>query len=393
MSGRIAEWRARDCEVLGVSTDDLATHTRWLTTPPGEGGLGPLDFRLAADPDGAVARRFGIYVPRQNLAQRAVFLVDPNGVIQYQVVHHLSVGRNTDELLRVLDGLQSGGLCPGEREMGGPTIDVAANLQPGRVLGPYRIEAELGRGTFGVVVRARDTLLDRPVALKILTAESNGSLEPLLNEARAAAALNHPNVCTIHAVDTSNGAAMIVMELVEGRTVAELLEDGPLTPEQSTRLARQAASGMAAAHEAGVIHGDLKPGNLLVADGERIKIMDFGLARRMPAADDETLPHTPGADSGLSGTLAYMAPEQANGEPATPASDTFALGLVLCEMLTGSRVISGANAVSVIRQLDNFDPTPHVARVPRELQAALRAALDPDPLARPSMSELGAQLA
>ena len=168
MSGRIAEFRERQCEVLGVSTDSIETHVRWLTTPPSRGGLGPLEFPLASDPDGAVCRAYGVYVERQHLALRGLFIIDPNGVLQYQVVHSLSVGRSSDEVLRVLEGLQSGGLCPGERELGQPPLDVLDGLGPNRVIGQYQVEATLGSGAFGTVLRARDILLDRTVALKIL---------------------------------------------------------------------------------------------------------------------------------------------------------------------------------------------------------------------------------
>src|SRR5262249_48708023 len=155
--------------------------------------------------------------------------VDPNGVLQYQVVHSLTVGRNTDEVLRVLEGLQLGGLCPGERQPGEPPLDASRELGPNRVIGPYRVEAVLAGGSFGVGWRARDLTLDRTVALKVLRPGSPVPPESLLAEARAAAALSHPNVCTIHAVDSSQGAPMIVMEYVDGRPLSELL-GGALLP-------------------------------------------------------------------------------------------------------------------------------------------------------------------
>ena len=139
--------------MLGVSTDSVATHERWLATPPAQGGLGGLNFPLAGDEDGAVCRAYGVYVERQHVALRGLFLIDPNGVLQYQVVHSLSVGRNTEEVLRVLEGLQMGGLCPAERQRGEPALDASRELGPNRVIGPYRIEAELGSGSFGTVFR------------------------------------------------------------------------------------------------------------------------------------------------------------------------------------------------------------------------------------------------
>src|SRR6516165_2618433 len=155
VSGRIAEFRERGCDVLGVSTDSVETHERWLTTRPTDGGLGPLSFPLAAEPDGTVCRAYGVYLERQQVAMRGLFLIDPNGVLQYQVVHSLSVGRDTDEVLRVLEGLQTGGVCPGGRRRGDPVLDPSRELGPNRVVGPYRIEEELGGGSFGTVFRAR----------------------------------------------------------------------------------------------------------------------------------------------------------------------------------------------------------------------------------------------
>ena len=160
------------------------------------------------------------------MALRGLFLIDPNGVLQYQVVHSLTVGRNTEEILRVLDGLQMGGLCPAERRHGEPALDVGRELGPNRVIGPYRVEAELGGGSFGTVFRARDLTLDREVALKVLRPGSPVPAATLLAEARAAATLNHPNVCVIHAVDSSLGAPMIVMEYVAGRPLSQLLGKG-----------------------------------------------------------------------------------------------------------------------------------------------------------------------
>ena len=370
MSGRIAEFQDRGCDVLGISTDDIDTHVRWLTTAPPE-GLGPISFPLGADPAGAVCQQYGVYVKKQRVALRGLFMIDPNGVLQYQVVHSLSVGRSTDEMLRVLDALQSGGLCPGEREAGGATIDVMQNLQPGRVLGSYRIETELGSGSFGTVYRARDTLLDRTVALKVLRSESSEATDLLLNEARAAAALDHPNVCAVHTIDASNGPAMIVMEYVDGRTLADLLKDGPMPVDRAVELGRQIAKGMENAHDAGVIHGDLKPGNVVVTADGTAKIMDFGLARRnVPTnVEEETLPQGPGStSSGLTGTLGYLAPELARGGAPTIASDAFALGLIIYEMLSGERAITGSNVLDTLQNIEAFDAQNIVSKVPDALR-------------------------
>jgi len=396
VSGRIAEFRERECDVLAVSTDALDTHERWLGTPPAQGGLGGLHFPVGSDEDGAVCRAYGVHVARQNVALRALFLIDPNGVLQYQVVHSLSVGRSTEEILRVLDGLQTGGICPGERRQGGAVLDASRELGPNRVIGPYRIEETLGSGAFGTVFRARDLTLQRTVALKVIRPGSPVPAEALLAEARAAAALNHPNVCIVYAVDASQGAPMIVMEFVDGRPLSRLLDIGPLPGEQAAALGRQIAQGMTAAHGRGVVHGDLKPANVMVTTAGVAKIMDFGLARRdVPAgATDETGLWNPSPPGGISGTPGYMSPEQSRGQPAGPASDVFALGLILYELLTGRRALAGANLMDVLRQLDRLDPEEYAAGAPEPFAGVLRETLVNDPAQRRiTMAQVAARLA
>jgi len=370
--------------VLGVSTDSVATHERWIDTSPDQGGLGGLNFPLAADEDGAACRAYGVYLERQHVALRGLFLIDPNGVLQYQVVHSLTVGRNTEEVLRVLEGLQMGGLCPGERQRGAPPLDLSRELGPNRVLGPYQIEAELGGGSFGTVFRARDLTLDREVALKVLRPGSPIPAAALLAEARAAAALNHPNVCAIHAVDSSLGAPMIVMEYVAGRPLSGFLMKGPLARQQAAGLCRQVALGMAAAHAQGVVHGDLKPANILVTPDGTVKIVDFGMARRSTssAQGEKTVLWDPGPAGGISGTPAYMAPEQARGEPATPASDVFSLGLMLYELVTGRRARAEGYLLELLHRIEGEDLTRHLAGTPEPFADVLRQALAVAPAQR-----------
>lgn len=393
MSGRITEFNDRGCDVLGISTDEIATHERWLTTSPLDGGVGPIRFPLASDANGDVCKAYGVYIERQNVAMRGVFIVDPNGVLQYQVIHSLSVGRSADELLRVLDALQSGGLCSAEREVGQPTIDVRAELSPGRIVGQYEIVAELGRGAFGTVFKAKDQLLDRAIAIKVLHSTDDNQTQSLLAEARAAAALNHPNVCVVHSVDVSNGAPMIIMEHVDGQPLSIERIAAEADPSAAAAAGKQIASGMSSAHAAGVVHGDLKPDNLLVSPDGTIKIMDFGLAKRTAARDLEssTLLMTD-SGAGLSGTPRYMAPELARGETSTPASDVFAVGLLVYEMLTGEAAIHGDNLLEVLRHVDGFDPSELVSKLPDPFATLLSGAMASKPEDRISMSELEASL-
>ena len=167
-SARWLDFRQRGCELLGVSVDSVELHREWLGTPPTEGGLGPLQFPLASDPNGAMARAYGVWVDQKQVCTRGLFIIDPDGILQYAVVHNLNVGRSPDEVLRVLDALQTGGLCPASWTSADGTIDAERALQPGRILGHYRIRQKLGGGTFGTVFAAWDLRLERTVALKVL---------------------------------------------------------------------------------------------------------------------------------------------------------------------------------------------------------------------------------
>jgi eukaryotic-like serine/threonine-protein kinase len=384
MSVQYEEFARRDCDILGISTDKVESHQQWIASPRSHGGLGGLAFPLASDEDGSVCQAYGVYVPRQHVALRGLFIIDPNGVLQYQVVHNLSVGRRSDEVLRVLDGLQTGGLCPENWIRDEPTLDPARVLGENSVVGQYRIEAQIGSGTFGVVFRARDLTLERTVALKVFRSLGQGAPRRLLDEARAAAALNHPNVCTVFAVDESDGISMIVMEHVEGQPLKKMIASGKLPLEEAKAIARQVALGMASAHANLIVHGDLKPGNIMITPEGAAKIMDFGLAHREPhpAPTDETATWETADPAGLSGTPDYMSPEQARGEPAAWQSDVFALGLILYEMLTGQKAIRGGNLLSVLRQIDTLDPAQYAEGMPEPLATILRRALVADPAQR-----------
>lgn len=380
LSVQFDEFARRDCDILGISTDSVASHQKWIATPRSQGGLGGLSFPLASDESGKVCQAYGVLLPKQHVALRGLFIIDPNGVLQYQVVHNLSVGRRSEEVIRVLDGLQTGGMCPESWSRDAPVLDPTRVLRAGSVVGQYRIETELGSGSFGVVYRAQDLTLERTVALKVFRPGHVGTPRKFLDEARTAAALNHPNVCTIHAVDESDGISMIVMEYVSGQTLDRTLAGGKLPQDEVQRIGRQVAQGMSAAHEARVVHGDLKPANIMVTTEGVAKVMDFGLAQRRPQASStqETGDWETIDPSGLSGTPAYMSPEQARSEPASPSSDVFSLGLMLYELLTGQKAIRGENLLEVLRQIDTIDAEKFAAGQPEPFATIFRRALVPD---------------
>jgi eukaryotic-like serine/threonine-protein kinase len=395
LSVQFEEFARRDCDLLGVSTDSVDSHQKWIATPRSQGGLGGLAFPLASDLDGSVCQAYGVLLPRKHVALRGLFIIDPNGVLQYQVVHNLSVGRRSDEVLRVLDGLQTGGMCPEGWNRDEPPLDPTRVLGKNRIVGQYKIEAEIGSGTFGVVYRARDLTLERPVALKVFRPGKIGASRKFLDEARAAAALNHPNVCTIFAVDESDGISMIVMEYVAGQTLKQRLAAGKLPLADAVNVARQIALGMAAAHAVGIVHGDLKPANIMIAPDDVAKIMDFGLAHKQPLATptDETASWETADPGGLSGTPQYMSPEQARGEPATTASDVFSLGLILYEMVSGTKAVSGDSLLDVLREIDTLDGERYAHDVPEPLATILRRALAADARSRDiTMTEIAAML-
>jgi eukaryotic-like serine/threonine-protein kinase len=241
-------------------------------------------------------------------------------------------------------------------------------LTAGTRLGPYEVLSPLGAGGMGEVYRARDTRLGRDVALKVLPAALASDperLKRLETEARTASALNHPNILTVHDIGSADSISYIAMEFVDGPTLAELVARGPLPLKKLLDIAEQIADGLASAHEVGVIHRDLKPGNIMISREGFAKILDFGLAKvqslpKSPAVDTHartfSVPKTlPGY---IVGTTAYMSPEQARGEAIDFRSDQFALGSVLYEMATGRLAFSGRSDVDTLLAILQKEPEP-----------------------------------
>ena len=259
-------------------------------------------------------------------------------------------------------------------------------------IGHYRILRKLGSGGMGVVYEAEDTKLGRRVALKFLpesTHRDEQALERFLREARAASALNHPGICTIHAIEEHEARTFIAMELLEGQTLDQLFPLGPLPIPRTVEIAIQLADALDAAHKKGILHRDIKPANIFISGRGSVKILDFGLAKLVPAhdavhagetvMDEQTLLLTsPGT---AVGTIAYMSPEQARGEELDTRSDLFSLGAVLYQMVTGKLAFPGSTSAVVFDNILNSAPVSPVTLnpgVPAELERILNKALEKD---------------
>ncbi len=263
----------------------------------------------------------------------------------------------------------------------------------GQTLGHYRIESKLGEGGMGVVYKARDTHLDRPVAIKVLPPERVADPERkrrFVQEAKAASALNHPNILHIYDIDAANGVDYIAMEYVEGKTVDELIARKGMPIRDVLKYATQVADALAAAHAAGIVHRDIKPGNIMVtgpASGHPglVKILDFGLAKLTEREESEYSASTETMrrrteEGAILGTLAYMSPEQAEGKKVDARSDIFSLGSVLYEMITGRTPFQGETKMATLMAVIQKDPPPMAAvEVPQELERIVSRCLRKDP--------------
>jgi non-specific serine/threonine protein kinase len=265
-------------------------------------------------------------------------------------------------------------------------------LMIGKTVSHYKILEELGRGGMGVVYRAEDTKLDRIVALKFLAPRAIGGEEDrarFLHEAKAEAALSHPNICTIHEIDEVDGRPFIAMQYVEGQDLGERIGEGPLRISEAADIALQAAAGLQEAHEKDIVHRDIKPANIMINKKGRVKIMDFGLAkalgRTMLTRADSTL-----------GTYAYMSPEQSRGDDVDCRTDIWSLGVVLYEMITGRLPFRGDYEQAVVYSIITEEPEPVTALrtgVPMELERVVSKCLRKDPDRRyQDMADLAADL-
>ena len=242
------------------------------------------------------------------------------------------------------------------------------SLNPGAKIGPYEILGAIGAGGMGEVCRARDTKLDREVAIKILPAafaKDPGRLARFHREAKVLAALNHPNIAQIYGVEESSEGPALVMELIEGETIK-----GPVNEETALNYAKQIAAALEAAHEKGIVHRDLKPANIMLTPDGVIKVLDFGLAAIHPPANHDpanspTLTMAATSAGVIMGTAGYMSPEQAAGKPVDKRADIFSFGVVLYELITGKRLFDGETISHILAavltqnpNLENIRPRP-----------------------------------
>lgn len=277
----------------------------------------------------------------------------------------------------------------------------------GERIGPYTITELLGAGGMGEVYKAHDQRLDRDVAIKFLSRRMAGdaaSLERFQREARAASALNHPNICTVHDVGESQGRRYIVMELLEGRSLKDRIGQGPPGLEEFISIARQVCAALQAAHEKGIVHRDLKPANIFVTGSGQIKVLDFGLAKKgseLSGPKSEfsgaTQSLTLTAAGTVLGTLAYMAPEQAVGKDVDPRCDIFSLGVVLYEMATGQRPFRGKTPAGILGSILTESPEKPSSQnkaIPARLDRVILKTMEKEPAGRyQSAADLSADLA
>jgi len=337
--------------------------------------------RVSIDRAEAIRRLFDAIVELTSTEQAERLAAIDDTLLRQEVASLLDTYRRSDGTIADLDELRA--------MLARPAADVDPHRLVGRRIRQYVVEAHLGGGGMGVVYRARDTKLRRHVALKFLPPHRSAhpeANERFMREARAASALDHPRIGTIHEIaETEEGQIFIAMAYYAGQTLkAKITREGPLPVEEAIGHAIQIAEGLARAHEAGIIHRDVKPANVMVTNRGRVKLVDFGLAR---ATGQPALPRTGQGPTAVVdqsqltrtgqalGTAAYMSPEQARGETVDARTDLWSLGAVLYEMLTGRRPFRRSRPEAVIDAILNEEPKP-VSSLQPEVPSVLASVIE-----------------
>lgn len=259
----------------------------------------------------------------------------------------------------------------------------AGRLVSGAKIGRYEIIDLLGAGGMGEVYLARDTTLGRNVCLKVLSSDTPGTeafIDRFVREAQSASALNHPNICTIYEIITNHDRPLIAMEYIEGKTLADLVVDGPLDAEKAIEITQQIAEGLAEAHEAGIVHRDIKPTNIIINKRGQVKIIDFGLAKKFIAPPDEATQKQLTHSGLIVGTVSYMSPEQVRAKEVDASTDIWGLGVLLYQMLAGKLPFTGATTSDIIAAILRSEPefNSDAEQIPPPFENALRNALAKD---------------
>src|SRR5437868_5478508 len=266
-------------------------------------------------------------------------------------------------------------------------LDSDAKLSPGQTIAHYEIEKQIGVGGMGEVYLAKDKRLDRSVAVKVLNREystNDANLERFTREAKAASALNHPNILVIHEIGESGNTSYIVSEFIKGKTLREVVKESPMNVSEILDIAIQIAGALAAAHDERIIHRDIKPENVMVRPDGYVKVLDFGLAKlinnknSLIGLEDATKKQNHTAQGVIMGTVSYMSPEQAKGEKVDERTDIFSLGVLIYEMVTGRIPFDGDSVSEIFANLINRAPQPlarYAANVPDELQRIVAKTL------------------
>ncbi len=264
----------------------------------------------------------------------------------------------------------------------------------GRMLGHFQVLEKLGEGGMGVVYKARDTHLDRSVAIKVLPSEKISDPQRkarFVQEAKAASALNHPNIITIHDVASQEGCDFIVMEYVAGKTLDQVIPRKGMKLGEALKIAVQIADALARAHSAGILHRDLKPANVMVDERGQVKILDFGLDKLTEQLQEKDSASAATADIGgkpiteegvIVGTVSYMSPEQAEGKKVDARSDIFSFGSLLYEMVTGQQVFRGDTKLSTLAAIISKEPAAPPSEIPHDLEKVISRCLRKDPARR-----------